>query len=378
MGGAETWLLECVKHLNDHPDLNLQFDFLLTGGVESIFDDEIRKYGAKTFYKKYSLSNYFSFSTYFRKLLREEKFDVIHNHEDFVSGWHYLSAITCLPKLRIAHLHNPYNYVRNYITGPGRFLVYKLGRILTVLFSNKITGTSNAVMNEYGYDKWPYSAKRIQPLYCGLDPHKFEFSNSKREKIRNELGWNFVDTKIAIFVGRIGLKKLDQAKNQKNPEFAFEIAKKLISNYPDWNFVFAGLKGDYGDLLEKEVIKLGISERIKFVGIQNNISEWMSASDTMVFPAYWEGLGMVLVEAQCNGLPVVVSNTIPSEAFVNHNLVNVLELEDSSISWMNMVVEKKASASINRLQAKSFIENSNFSISNSISNMTKVYKGAIK
>ena len=60
-GGVETWLLETVKYLNAHPELKLRFDFLLTGGIPGIFDDEIKKYGSTIYYIRYSYSSILSF-----------------------------------------------------------------------------------------------------------------------------------------------------------------------------------------------------------------------------------------------------------------------------------------------------------------------------
>lgn len=45
----------------------------------------------------------------------------------------------------------------------------------------------------------------------------------------------------------------------------------------------------------------------------------------------FEGLGLSLVEAEANGLPCVISNTIPKEAVVN-KAVDALGIEDSNIN----------------------------------------------
>ena len=70
-GGVETWLLEAVKYLHVHPELRLKFDFLLTGGVAGIFDEEIKKYGSAIFYVKYSYTSIPSFRKAFRRVLKK-------------------------------------------------------------------------------------------------------------------------------------------------------------------------------------------------------------------------------------------------------------------------------------------------------------------
>mgnify|MGYP000896118023 FL=1 len=52
-----------------------------------------------------------------------------------------------------------------------------------------ITGTSNAVMDEYGYNQSPFVEKRIQPLYCGIPVDEFTFDLEKKNKLIESLGW---------------------------------------------------------------------------------------------------------------------------------------------------------------------------------------------
>jgi len=339
IGGAETWLLACTKYLKDNPNIQMEFDFLLTGGLESELDEFVRLNGSKTYYKKYSFSRFFSFGFFLRKLLKNGKYNVIHNHGDFVSGWHSLAAIGLLPNIVITHLHNPYNYVNNYKSSFGRRISYNLGKYLMALFTTKLTGTSNFVLDEYGYDKWPFKRIRIQPLYCGFEINNFSFSEVSRKEIRSELGWSKPEIKVALFVGRIGIPDNSIFPNQKNPSFAFKIARKLIEKNTNWNFLFVGLKGVYGEELEAIVLKEGLESRIKFLGIRDDVSKIMSASDAFVFPALWEGLGMVMVEAQCNGLPIIVSDKLPKEAFIIDRYVNEISLNAPIENWIQLIVE---------------------------------------
>src|SRR5687767_10278312 len=100
-GGVETWLLTTVKYLHSRLQLGVTFDFLLTGGKPGVFDDEFKANGCNLFYAKYSLSSISRFGKKLRSVLKENQYDVIHDHEDFVSGWHYLLGKRYLPKVRI-------------------------------------------------------------------------------------------------------------------------------------------------------------------------------------------------------------------------------------------------------------------------------------
>ena len=62
--------------------------------------------------------------------------------------------------------------------------------------------------------------------------------------------------------------------------------------------------------------------------------------DVFVFPSLYEGLGIVLIEAQASGLPCVVSDTIPQEAYVTE-LLSAKSLSASTDAWAEKVLEKR-------------------------------------
>ncbi|WP_205508575.1 glycosyltransferase [Longitalea arenae] len=370
-GGAETWLLQVARYAQAHPELGLSVDFLATGGEPAVFDEEVLKTGSKIFYLKYSLGKLFSFRKSFTEILKKEKYTAIHDHQDFVSGWHFLSAIGFLPAVRISHLHNPYNFIRNYVTTPSRWFSFRMGRLLMVLLCTGITGTSNAVMNEYGYHKWPYRKKRIDPVYCGFDVNLFKYNGDAKAGLCKELGWS-EDTRVGVFIGRIDSENNDVSRNQKNPAFALDVAKEVVRQNKNWNFIFAGLKGVVGSQMEEEVEKTGLSGRIKFLGVRKDVPSLLSASDVLIFPSLWEGLGMIAVEAQATGLPVFASDALPREAIIIKELVNTESLSKSVTEWALELLNITQNAG-NRPSANSFINDSPFSIQNSVARMISAY-----
>ena len=372
VGGAETWLLATVKYLYEHPELNTRFDFLLSGGEPRVLDAEVKKYGSKLFYIKYSFGHFLRFRKEFRALLKANNYDAIHDHQDFVSGWHFLLGSGLLPKSRISHLHNPYNFVHNYVVNPVRWFSFKVGRKLMVKFTGKITATSDEVMDEYGYDKPPFTTKRVRPAYCGFDVRKFLYEYGAKEQLCNELGWD-KQIKIGLFVGRIGLQVYDTAQNQKNPEFAFLVASELVTKHPNWNFLFVGFKGRKGEELQERAKKLGLERRIFFTGLRSDVAQIMSASDTMIFPSLWEGLGMVAVEAQANGLPCVISDAVPKEAIVCKDLVAIRKLEDGPSAWVDTIVEMAKANPVERRMYEAQLENSPYSIQRSVDYLLSLY-----
>jgi glycosyltransferase involved in cell wall biosynthesis len=369
-GGAETWLLRVARYFASHEDLNIQNDFLIVGGEKAFLDDEVISAGSKIYYLKYSLDDFFVFRKGLKKIIKDGGYEVIHDHQDFVSGWHFLAAVGNLPPVRISHLHNPFNFVNIYRDSLSRNLSYFLGRFLMVLLATKITGTSDNVMDEYRYNRWPFKVKRVRPAYCGFDADMFKLDNCARETVRKELGISD-DSKICLFIGRIGLGDNEKGQNQKNPEFAFEVAKELIKTSEDWHVLFVGYKGSVGERMEQEVARIGKGKRIQFLSQRNDVPRLMSAANVMMFPSIWEGLGMVVVEAQANGLPVIASDTLPSEAIVINGLVQLKPLGDVA-EWVDSISGTERDFGKSDLFLER-IKDSAFSIRNSCEYLRKLY-----
>ena len=78
-------------------------------------------------------------------------------------------------------------------------------------------------------------------------------------------------------------------------------------------------------MLIKRIRQLDISGKVILAGNQADVSGYLSAMDVFVLPSLFEGMPLALLEAQANGLPCVVSDTISGESFVT-NLVKPVSL----------------------------------------------------
>jgi glycosyltransferase EpsF len=377
MGGAETWLLELLKLLQaDDNYKDVSFDFLLVGGSPGdALTDEVLKTGANIYYIDFNLGRFLDFRNKFISLLRKGSFQAIHSHLDFISGWVFLAGFPFLPKHRVSHLHNPIINIRNYLSvSLHRYISFYLGRILTYLLTTKLTGTSNQVMREYGYFKWPYKKKNIGAIYCGFNPTRFyPIDLAEKQKMKSEFPFIMNGKKIAIFVGRIDLDEAFDT-NQKNPDFAFAIAKELVLQDADWCFIFIGKIGLKAQQYQEECAALGISDKIFFLGIRKDVHLFMGFASILVFPALSEGLGMVAVECQAAGTPVLVSDQVPIEAKVVDGLYFQHSLIYEPKSWVKRILEISQNASISRDAANQVVLRSNFHISHSLDSLISIYQ----
>jgi len=333
MGGAETWLMELLRlwhRQGDHPTI----DFLATSGNTGIFDDEAAALGARIFYLRYGRSNVISFRRGLRQILRQGGYSAIHDHQGYASGWHFAMGAGLLPRVRVTHIHSALRqFEAKKFTG-------QLGKLLVGHYSTRIVGTSRQVITEYGFDSPRFAHIPRMALYCGLDPSRFIGDRlvSKASFCR-ELGWP-EDAKIILFAGRIDQSPdLGHPQNQKNSGFAVSVGIECARRDASVRMVLAGERSFAVPVLEQRIAAAGLEGRIQFVGIRKDIERLMLASDILLFPSRGEGLGMVAVEAQAAGLPVLASTNVPAECVVVPELVRFKDVEEGGAAWADELLQ---------------------------------------
>ncbi len=364
MGGAETWLMEVLRAWSK--DGTGKMDFLATGGERGIFDDEAQQLGARIHYLRYGRSHLPAFARQFRRILQSGQYDAIHDHQDFPSGWHFLLGGGALPPVRVTHVHNPaYQILNNYGVTPGRRLTARIGRALVARYATHITGTSRQVITEYGFDAPRFRHIPKAALHCGFDPARFlGDSRALRSSVRREFGWPDA-AKIILFAGRIDQSPdVGHPQNHKNSGFAVSVGIECARQDARMRVLFAGAPSSATPILEQRIATAGFGGRIRFVGIRTDIERLMIASDVLLFPSRGEGLGMVAVEAQAAGLPVLASTAVPRECVVVPELVRFQKLDAGEAQWaadlLQLAAQRRDAASANtRVSASAFaIDNS--------------------
>ncbi len=236
-------------------------------------------------------------------------------------------------------------------------------------------GTSRQIVSEYGFDGFNSRGRETGAAYCGFDVERFA---GNREQVHadlcREFGWN-PSAKIILFVGRLEsdeLFHLGRVMDHKNPAFALEIARECISRDPSVRLVMAGAGGEKKREFEFQVRKWGLDDRIKLVGIRDDIPRLLLGSNLLLFPSLAEGLGMVVVEAQAAGLPVLASDTTPRECVVVPELVEFLPLTDPN-NWASKTLQLLGRARPKLSECNAAVRRSPFSIENSAMSLAAIY-----
>jgi glycosyltransferase involved in cell wall biosynthesis len=135
-------------------------------------------------------------------------------------------------------------------------------------------------------------------------------------------------------VGHVG-----RFEEQKNHSFLLDVFSELHRQNSEAVLLLAG-DGELRKAMEQKAKRLGIADAVRFLGIYANVSELYQAMDVFVLPSLFEGLGIVAIEAQCAGLPVVASDQVPSEANITQN-VEYLPLQFPAQKWAIQILQKQ-------------------------------------
>lgn len=262
---------------------------------------------------------------YLAKPLREffasHPYDVVHIH----SGSTTFLAIAAKAakqggtKRVIVHSHSPLEamQVRN-----------KLIRALSALLMNPYVDRYCACSRGAAVAKFtPSIQKQVMFLNNGVDLSRFRSNSQVKANTRRALGI----ANDVLVVGHVG-----RMCYEKNHTFLLDVFLEILAKGVSSHLLLLG-DGELRAQVEQKVSDLGIGENVTLMGNVQNVEDYMQAMDILVFPSKYEGLPMVLVEAQAVGLPLVVSDCVTDEVLISNDYQR-LSLSDSPQEWAEKTI----------------------------------------
>lgn len=279
--------------------------------------------GGKEWIRPENRHDYLNYRLFWRRFFRENRFDVLYfNTCDLVSIDKLKFAKKAGIPVRIIHAHSSgtQQAINKKLNVFHRF-IERYNRTALDKYATHFFACSRAA-GDWMFDGRPYTV-----INNGIHIEKYAFSKEKREAIRHSLG-----IENELLVGMIG-----RLSPPKNPSFSVQVLDSLIKKMPDANAVFLG-DGELRQQTEDAVKKAGIQDNVRFLGNVDNVNEWLSAMDVLLMPSLFEGLPFVLVEAQANGLPCVVSSKITCEVDMT-GLLRYLSIDSSPEQWADTLLQ---------------------------------------
>jgi glycosyltransferase involved in cell wall biosynthesis len=313
-GGIETWLMHVLRRIDSR---RFRMDFLVHTRRPGAYDDEIRALGSRVIPCPHPHRPWRYLPALERVLREHGPYDVVHGHLHHFSGLVLRAARRRGVPVRIAHSHVS---AMDQDAGPLRRIYLRTtGRWLDASATLGLACSAQAAAGLFGQIR--RGDPRWRVLSYGLDLTPFR-SAPPRDRVRAELG--FAPDEVVF--GHVG--RFDP---QKNHAFLLEIMAAARRIDPRVRPLLVG-DGPLRPQIERRSAQLGL--RSVFTGSRPDVPRLMlGAMDALVFPSLFEGLGLVLVEAQAAGLPVVTSDVVPDEATVVREAVRRVPLTEPAEAW---------------------------------------------
>lgn len=282
-------------------------------------------------------------------LLKEHSYNIIHVHGNSATMVLELSlAKKYQIPIRIAHCHNTQcNH---------RWLHELLKPYFKMTYTKALSCSKEA-------GAWIFPNGKYEVLPNGIYLNKYKFDDKIRQKVRKEL---VLENKLVV--GHIGLMN-PQKNHKKLIEIVYEM-KKLDNNV---HLLCITGSNKIPKKLENKINKYFLKDHVTVLYKRYDVYRLLQAVDVFLFPSRWEGLGIVLIEAQASGLNCVVSDIVPKEVNVTKKICFVPLSEDSS-KWAEICLEKARNTDRNTLCSLMILEESDFNIKKDIKLLKNIYE----
>ncbi len=227
------------------------------------------------------------------KLFRSEKYDIVHTHTAKAGALGRMAARAAGVRVIIhtPHGHNLYGYfdrnmTRNIIAVE-KFLSRRTDMIIAL-----------TELEKGDYLKFGIAPEgKIEVIYQGFELDKYARDWKNSPSLKKSFNISLEDNVVGM-IGRL--------ETVKGPQFFVDMAAEVVKKYPKTKFIIAG-EGSLRDELEEKAKKLGLSDKIIFTGWREDVPEVLSILDVLVMPSLNEAVGMSIIEAQAEGVPVVAT-----------------------------------------------------------------------
>lgn len=356
-GGVETWLMHVLRRMDPKA---VRMDFLVHTDRPAVYDEEILALGSRILRCPYTKAPARYATRFFLSAVQAGPFDVLHSHVHHFSGLVVtLGRIAGIP-VRIAHSHNDTSSLDSR-AGLIRTAYLELTRRLIAANCTHGLGVSRAAATSLFGPNW-MTDDRFQVLYCGIDAASEE--DASAAAVRGEFGFSAND----IVFGHVG-----RFNAQKNHAFLLETAAEIGRIEPRAKFLLVG-DGPLRPAMEVRARELGLRDRIVFAGLRSDVRRLMRAGmDLMLLPSLYEGLPLVVLEAQAAGLTSIVSEGTPEEAVIHPDLVRSLPLSDGARVWADFSLSVAREPRFDSRRALELFKCSPFEISRAVDRLRGVY-----
>lgn len=223
----------------------------------------------------------------FNRVVREFRPDVVHTHLVHANLLGRIARITQPVPALVCTLHSL------TMTGMKRDWspIFEWAHRVTDRWCDQTTAICHSAA-DYAVDRKAVPPEKMTVLQNGIDTTQFAPDSALRVRLRRELD---VESRFVwLAAGRL------------EPPKAYPVllnAMRLLKR-EDAMLLICG-QGSLRERLEALAVEMGLSSRVRFMGLRSDMPAMMNAADGMVLSSDIEGLPLVLLQAAASGLPIV-------------------------------------------------------------------------
>ena len=318
-GGMESCIMNYYRHVDKN---KIHFDFLCNW-ESMVCEKEVKANGSKVYTIPQKSRNYKAYKRAMNTFFSEhaDEYDVFWYNTCTLTNIDYLIyAKRYGIKKRIIHAHNSGNET-SMIRGILHYVnKIRLGRYATDFWSCSMAAAV------YFFIKKQIHSQKYRLINNAISTYNYKYDILIRNEVRKNLGLE--DKYVIGHVGRF--------QYQKNHEFLIDIFYEYLKLDSRAVLMLVG-QGEEEDAIRQKVINFGIEKSVLFMGVRTDVNRLLQAMDVFLLPSRFEGLPLVLIEAQTSGLRCLTTkNKVPYEVNVTGN-VEFEELKENSIEWAHHI-----------------------------------------
>ena len=285
MGGAQRAVSSIVSNLPEDWDIRLvlnsdkNISYPYKGEIVSLGIDGGGSRTGLLYQTRVFIKRYF----YIKKMKKDERFDAVISFLDSAnilniltgkSGKNIISVRNCISKNK--------SWKYKWIVGP---LVRRLYD-----HADMVVALSDGVKKDL-IDNYKIDSDKVITIYNCYNVNDINLASKNNLSLKMDLGSFNVMT-----AGRLC--------HQKGQWHLIRAFSEVVKAYPKACLHIFG-DGDYKEYLDKLIEDLNLKNNIKIYGYTKDLYSIMGKMELFIFPSLYEGLGNVLIEALCCGLPCI-------------------------------------------------------------------------
>ena len=356
IGGLEKIVVDFYNHIDTS---EFELEFLLQGPKDVDFSDHFKKLCRNkiVFHRIPKLRPHIKqalkeWDDFFKK--NSHRYDILWSNQNALSHLEFLKLAKKYGiEKRIVHAHcaQAEHFHR---------IIHPINRLFVGKYATDFWACGIEALNHFYHGK---ERNKALVIHNAIEVEKFLYNQEMQAQLRKE----YHIPEDCLVVGQVSRLY----EKQKNQSFCVKVFSEIVKKEPNSRLVFIG-RGDTS-FLQNLAEQYGVADKVIFTGLKTNIGEMLNLLDVFFFPSNFEGLPIVLIEAQANGLPVVTASHLP-DAKILENFDNQLSLTNSLEEWADKILSVRYSRELDNEKVKNQIVEADYEIESATRNLEKLFK----